>query len=150
LKTIGLLDGTKRVGLVIAVVLGACLAYVLAHLALIEVGREVVVLHKWVAEGESRRTRLWIVDAGEVAYLHHGYPDSAWIQRLADDPFVTVERSGATRRYRATPAPEADTRVHELMRAKYGVADRWVRFVSGGVESCPAMPVRLEAAEVGP
>jgi hypothetical protein len=106
-----------------------------------------VVLDKWISEGELRGTRLWIVDDGEVAYFHHGDPDSAWIERLAGDPFLTVERAGTTVRYRATPAPESDERVHELLRAKYGVADRSVRFVSGGVENCPAMPLRLEALE---
>jgi hypothetical protein len=141
--------GSRRALLVIAIVFGAFLAYCVAHLLLIEVGREVVVLHKWVPEGEPRSTRLWIVDEGDVAYFHHGYPDSAWILRLSEDPFVTVERAGVTRHYRATPDPESDARVHALMRAKYGVADRWVRFLAGGTEDCPAMPVRLEAVAGG-
>jgi hypothetical protein len=57
---------------------------------------------------------------------------------------VTVERDGRARAYRASPDREADTRVHELLREKYGIADWWVRFVLGGKGDCRAVPVRLE------
>ena len=46
-----------------AILLSICVAYALAHLALIEVGREVVVFHKWTPGGavpsnpSSHRTR---------------------------------------------------------------------------------------------
>jgi hypothetical protein len=56
------------------IALGLLLAYAVAHLALIELGGEVVVLHKWTSEGRTRPTRLWIVDGGDVAWFHHGYP----------------------------------------------------------------------------
>jgi hypothetical protein len=140
----------KRVMAAAVVVLGLCAAYVLAHLALIEVGREVVTLHKWTPGGALQETRLWIVDEGGYSWLHHGYPDSDWIGRLETDPIVTIERGGTTRRYRATPDPESHQRVHELLREKYGVADRWVRFITGGTGRCPAVPVRLEPVEGHP
>jgi hypothetical protein len=121
--------------------------YAVAHLALIELGREVVVLRKWTSEGTTRPTRLWIVEDGATAWFHHGYPDSEWIRRLELDPIVTIEREGLTRRYRARPDPRSHDRVHQLLREKYGIADWWVRFVSGSREHCPALPVRVELVE---
>ncbi|MBI4517894.1 MAG: hypothetical protein HY699_18975 [Deltaproteobacteria bacterium] len=134
----------KRVAVAAALVLGLGLAYVAAHLALIEVGREVVVLHKWAAAGEVRRARLWLVDEGRYSWLHHGDANSEWIRRLASDAIVTVERGGRARPYRAIPDPQSHQRVHQLLREKYGIADRWVRFLTGGTERCLALPVRLE------
>jgi hypothetical protein len=129
------------------IVIGLFVVYAVAHLALIELGREIVVLHKWTSEGTTRPTRLWIVDDGATAWFHHGYSDSAWIGRLEQDPVVTIERGGLTRRYRATPDPSSHDRVHRLLREKYGIADWWVRFITGGTENCPALPVRLERIE---
>jgi hypothetical protein len=125
-------------------------AYALAHLALIELGREVVVLHKWTPGGTVHKARLWIVDDGRYSWLHHGYPDSEWIRRLETDAVVTIERGGRARRYRAMPDPESHARVHELLREKYGIADRWVRFVTGGTARCSAVPVRLEPLDDRP
>ena len=129
------------------IVLGLLVVYAVAHLALIELGREIVVLQKWTSEGTTRPTRLWIVDDGATAWFHHGYSESAWIGRLEQDPIVTVERAGLTQTYRATPDPSSHDRLHHLLREKYGIADRWVRFITGGTENCPALPVRLERIE---
>jgi hypothetical protein len=132
----------------VAVVAAIVIAYGLAHLALIEVGREVVTLRKWSAGGTISNARLWIVDdGGRYAWLHHGYADSDWIRRLAIDPVVTIERGGMERQYRARPDLESHQRVHELLREKYGIADRWVRLVTGGTERCRAVPVRLEPVD---
>ncbi|MAE97309.1 MAG: hypothetical protein CL910_21875 [Deltaproteobacteria bacterium] len=138
----------KRLGVGLLAVLGAVAAYVIAHLALIELGQEVVVLHKWISDGETRKTRLWIFDDERGAWFHHGYADSAWIQQLEVDPIVTVDRAGVTRRNRATPIPGPHEVIHRLAREKYGLADRWVRFIGGGTEDCQAVPVRLEP--IGP
>jgi hypothetical protein len=142
----------KRLAIGAAVILGLIGAYVVSHLALIEIGQEIVVLHKWTGDGEQSRPRLWIVDDGDRTWLHHGYADTPWIVHLEDDPIVEVERDGETRRYRATPDPAADPKVHRLLRDKYGAADRLVRFWAGtdterGVATgatCVAIPVRLE------
>ena len=108
----------KRVVVAAAVVLGLCVAYAAAHLVLIEVGREVVVLHKWTPGKAVRKTRLWIVDEGRYFWLHHGYADSGWIRRLATDAIVTIERDGRAQQYRAIPDLESHQRVHELLREK--------------------------------
>lgn len=137
----------RQVALAMLVVVGLLLAYAVAHLALIELGREVLTLHKWTSEGTTRPTRLWVVDEGATAWLHHGDSESPWIARLEQDPVVTVERGGSTRTYHAVPDPGSHDRVHQLLRAKYGIADWWVRLITGGVDSCPAVPVRIEPTD---
>src|SRR3990167_1717698 len=94
-------------GTLIAIVsvVGVVLAYPLAHWALIEVGREVIVL----------RT-----------------------ENLAGD-------WNETRRYRARVVPGPHPEIHALLRAKYGIADRWVRFV--GADDEFSAPVALEPIE---
>jgi hypothetical protein len=53
-------------------------AYVVAHCALIETGREVIVLRTEEPDGTWLETRLWIVDDGDVSWLH-GDRGSHWI-----------------------------------------------------------------------
>ena len=54
----------RKVIIVAAIVIGVCVTYVLAHLALIEVGREVVVVYEPTPTGVVHKARLWIVDDG--------------------------------------------------------------------------------------
>lgn len=130
----------RRFAIALAIVVGLGVAYMLAHWALIEVGREVVVLRTQNSDGRWLETRLWIVDDGGYAWLHGG--DSRWMQNLRDRPVVEVERAGETHRYHAHPDPSVHARIDEALRAKYDVADRWVRFVAP--DSDAATPVRLE------
>jgi hypothetical protein len=130
----------RRVAIVLAAVFGLCIAYVVAHWALIEVGREVIVIRTENLDGGWLETRLWIVDDGGFSWLHGG--DSRWMHNLRARPIVEIERGGETNRYRAQPVPGPHPRLHELLRAKYGLADRWVRFVGPDNES--TTPVRLE------
>ena len=125
----------------VVVILGLGLASVLAHWALIEVGREVIVLRTQNVDGSWLETRLWIVDEGDASWLH-GDSRSRWERNLEVRPVVEVTRAGETHRYRATPVPGPHPKLHELLRAKYGVADVWVRFVGADRES--TIPVRLE------
>lgn len=130
----------KRIVIALAAVLGLCVAYVLAHWALIEVGREVILLRTEESNGEWRETRLWIVDEGGFPWLHGA--DSQWMRNLRERPIVEVERAGATHRYRAYVVPGPHPVIHERLREKYGIADRWVRFIGPDNES--TAPVRLE------
>lgn len=118
-------------------------ALVLGHLAFIEVGREVVTLRTPLPDGDWRATRLWIVDDGDVAWLHSAGED--WVRRFEGEPVVEVERAGVTRRYRARATPGPHPHVDRLLREKYGVADRWVRFLAPcGPDT---VPVRLEPVD---
>lgn len=130
----------RRIAILLATVFGLGVAYVVAHWALIEVGREVIVLRTENAGGDWLVTRLWIVDEGNTSWLHGG--DSEWMRNLKARPIVEIERRGETRRYRAVAVPAPHPQVHELLRAKYGIADRWVRFVGPDNETTAA--VRLE------
>ena len=125
---------------------GAFFAYVAAHLALIEFGREVVVLRTEEPDGSWHEARLWIVDDAGAAWLHGA--NSRWMRNLKARPIVEIERAGATRRYRAEAVPGPHPRIHELLRSKYGVADRWVRII--GPDDEHTMPVRLVALEASP
>jgi hypothetical protein len=132
---------------ILAVVVGLAGAYVIAHLALIETGREVVVLHTQDADGELRETRLWVVDEDGAAWLH-GSADSAWMRNLARAPAVEVERDGRRGRYQAILSRGSHEEIDAALRKKYGVADRWVRFVAPDNEVTTV--VRLEPRDRSP
>jgi len=143
----------KTAIIIIASVLGLCVVYVLAHLALIEVGREVVLVKEPTPTGGTRNARLWIVDEGRYSWIHPGNANAQWwVAHMDSYPIVEIERGGQARRYRALPDPESHGKVHALMRQKYGVADMWVRFLTGtdkktGIlngKECTTTPVRLE------
>jgi hypothetical protein len=148
----------KQVMIIAAIVVGVCVAYVLAHLALIEVGREVVVVNEPTPTGMVHKARLWIVDDGRYAWIHPGSANAQWwIRHMDANPTVEIYRDGESRWYRALPDPEAHARVHQLLRKKYGVADMWVRFLEGSDtrsglltrgERCKTVSIRLEP--VGP
>jgi hypothetical protein len=150
----------RQVIILVAVVVGVCVTYVLAHWALIEVGREVVVVHEPTPTGVLHKARLWIVDDGRYSWIHPGNANAHWwIGHMDANPIVEIDRGGEIRRYRALPDPEAHARVHQLLREKYGVADRWVRFLAGtdtrsglltGGERCNTVPIRLELVVAAP
>lgn len=123
------------------VLMGALAVLVVAaHLALIEIGREVVTLRTQRADGTWQGTRLWVVDDGGSPYLHSAGPE--WRKRFDGDPVVELERGGVTRRYRAHALPGPHPRIDALLREKYGIADRWVRFVAPDDDS--VIVVRLD------
>jgi len=143
----------KKIIIVLGIVVGVCVAYVLAHLALIEVGREVVVVSEPTPTGVLHKGRLWIVDEGKYSWIHPGSANARWwVQHMDANPFVEIYRGGESRWYRAQPDPEAHAKVHRLLREKYGVADVWVRFLEGsdtqsGIingKKCTTVPIRLE------
>jgi len=111
-----------------------------AHLTLIEVGREVVTLRTSRPDGSWQSTRLWVIDDNGATWLHSGGVD--WLQRFERSPIVELERTGKTQRYSAEAIPGPHPRIDKLLREKYGIADRWVRFVAPCNED--AVPVRLE------
>lgn len=112
---------------------------VLGHLAFIEIGREVVTLRTQRPDGTWQETRLWIVDEGPSSWLHSGGKD--WLKRFERDPVVEVERDGKVRRYTAHAVPGPHPVVHRLLREKYGIADRWVRFIGPDNEQTVAVRV---------
>jgi hypothetical protein len=112
----------------------------MTHVALIEVGREVVTIHVPRAGASTLSRRLWIVDDGASSWLHSAGAD--WREALAGNPVVELERGGTTRRFRATPVPGPHPALHRLLREKYGLVDRWVRFL--GPDDDAVLAVRLD------
>jgi hypothetical protein len=135
--------GAMKVALraVLALVALAALV-VIAHLAFIEVGREVVTLRTQRADGTWQSTRLWVVDDDGAAWLHSA--GAEWAKRFEGDPIVELERGGRTSKYRAHPVPGPHPRIDALLREKYGIADRWVRFVAPDGDQ--VLVVRLDPA----
>ena len=141
----------KRLAMAAGAIVMLCIGYAAFHLAMIDVGKDIVILHKMTRDGTTSRTRLWIVDAPGHSWLHHGWSDAVWIQHLQTEPVVTIHRDGAEQQYLASPDPGSDSEVHRLLREKYGLADRLVRFWWGtdadtGLltdETCKTVPIRL-------
>ena len=125
-------------GIAIGVVLAALV--VVGHLAFIEIGREVVTLRTPLPDGTWKETRLWIVDDGASAWLHSA--GAEWAERFVRNPIVEVKRGGATLRYSAHAVPGPHPRVDRLLREKYGLADRWVRFIAP--DDATTLAVRLD------
>ena len=130
----------RRIALGVAGLVAALVVVVLAHMALIEIGREVVTLRTQRPDGTWQKTRLWIVDEGGASWLHSAGAD--WAKRFEGDPVVEVERGGEIRRYRAHAVPGPHPEIHRLLREKYGIADWWVRLI--GPDNATTVPVRLD------
>ncbi len=130
----------KRLALGTTLLAAIAAATVLGHLALIEIGREVVTLRTPRVSGEWYETRLWIVDDGVSSWVHSG--GAGWLNRFEGDPLVEIERAGRTERFKAHAVVGPHPLVDRLLREKYGVADRWVRFISPDDEATVA--VRLD------
>ena len=109
-------------------------------LVLIEIGREFVPLPAHGKDGRWRETRLWAVDDHGAVWLHSGGKD--WRARFAGDPIVELGRAGIVRAYRARAVSGAHPRIHLRLREKYGLADRWVRFL--GPDNETTLVVRLD------
>lgn len=97
--------------IVAAIIVGLCVAYPFAHLALIEVGREVVVVHEATPKGVVHKARLWIVDDGLYSWIHPGNANAQWWIRHVDaNPIVEIERGGETRPTERDPIPRRTLR----------------------------------------
>ena len=144
----------KQTIIMAASIIGVCMACVLAHVALIEVGQEVAVVHEPTPTVATHETRLWIVDDGTYSWIHPGNANARWwVENMNANPIVKIDRNGETRQCRAVPDVAAHSKVHQLLRQKYGTADRWVRFLAGtdtrrglltSGEPCKTVPIRLE------
>ncbi len=130
----------KKVGIAILTLFVALLALIGIHFSLIEIGREVVVLRTESPDGMPTETRLWVVDVDGVPWLHSAGP--GWAARMSGRPEVALQRAGAWHRYVAVARPGQHPQVDQALREKYGVADRWVRFIAPCGED--TLAVRLE------
>lgn len=130
---------------VVGVLVALAIALVLGHLAFIELGRDVVTLRTQNEDGSWNKTRLWVVGYDGASWLHSKGAD--WVARFEGSPVVELERNGQIARYTATAEPGAHAEIDRALREKYGLADRWVRFLAPCDES--VVPVRLERLPAG-
>lgn len=130
----------KKLGAVVAVVLGIALLGFLVQGVASESG-EVVVVRTLDDAGEKHETRLWIVDDEGVSWLRAGTPGAGWFARLQARPEIEVVRGAETLRVRGVAEPARREHVDELMRRKYGWADA---YISAVVTRGGSVPVRLE------
>jgi len=100
-------------------------------------GREVVVLETHDASGAARRTRTWIADDGDSLLVEAATPERPFVQDLAHDPTLVLERAGERRECTAevVPNPGGHVRIRRLLAERYGWADRWVALVADTTRS---------------
>jgi len=91
-------------------------------------GGGVAVVETHAPDGTIRSTRVWYVEPGGELLLEAGTPENAWFQDLQHEPRLTFKAGDLSARYVALPiaGEDAHRRVRSLMRAKYGLRDRWV------------------------
>jgi hypothetical protein len=129
-------------GRIVALVVALPVVYFGLMIGASELAEEVVVLHTTDERGRDQRTSLWVVDDElETLWLRAGMPESSWLLRIEANPEVELERAGQRAEYTAVPVPEARERIHQLMRERYGLADRIISALRDGSES---VPVRLD------
>lgn len=124
-----------RLLLLIPVLYGAAL------FAASEWGGEVVELETFDARGARFETPVWIVEAYDDVWLRAGNPEAAWLQRLRSKPEVLLRRGGRETRHRAVVVQSATRSVNDLMRQKYGWADRLISTLH---DPAKVVAVRLE------
>lgn len=133
---------------VVEAILTVAIALVIAafavHFAVIEIGREVVTLRTASRDGTWKKTRLWVVDYEGDPWLHSA--GKKWEARFASKTRVELVRGGSTGEYTATPDRSKHAEIDAALRKKYGLADRWVRFLAPCNDS--VLPVRLERTGV--
>ena len=114
----------------VAIVVGLGALFVASIFAASESG-EVVTLTTYDAGGAAHASRIWVVDDAGAQWLRAGLRSNSWYQRLVARSDVDVRRGDTTRRYRAVAVDDPTTRdrVHALMRAKYGLADRYISLI---------------------
>lgn len=122
--------------------LGAMLAFAAATLLALE-GREVVVLRTFDRHGQVRETRIWIADDQEASYIEAANSDRPFLDDIAVNPVVEIQRHGTTQRRTATvlEQPTGHELIRRLLRERYGWADWWVGLLT---DTSRSFGIRLE------
>lgn len=101
---------------------------------------EVVSLYTQDESGETKTTRLWIVDHESVQYLRSGNGESGWFKRIKNADLIELERKTIKKTYKPELAPALRDPVNRLMASKYGWAETCIDFFFSRAD---AVPVRL-------
>ncbi len=99
---------------------------------------EVVQLHTIDENGETKTTRLWIVDDGGYQYLRSSSGSSGWLAYVPQGREFTLTRNGVTAGYTAVPRIDKRDIINHLAQEKYTWGNTIVRFQTGdGVNAIP-------------
>ena len=100
---------------------------------------EVVILHTTDESGRPFQTKLWILDQGHQLWVRSAHPTSPWLDRIARNPAVELERGSELRAYRATPLAHRRERINALMAERYRWADWLLGFIEDREQSVPVL-----------
>jgi hypothetical protein len=129
---------------VLAAVLVGGLVFAAVTLIALE-SREVVVVETAGGEGSTHRTRTWIADDEDGAWIEAANPERSFVADLRRSATLVLERGGIRRTCRAelVPNPGGHERVRRLLRDRYGWADRWIGLVA---DTRASLAVRVHCA----
>ena len=131
----------RRIVISILVVSGLTLVGLYGLIIVASESGEVVVLTTTDANGETHSTRLWIVEHDGMFWIRSGSPQSSWFKRIQRDPEGSATYAGENFKVNAVLDPPSNTIINELMRSKYGWADRVIDTLMGRDD---AVAIRLE------
>jgi ribosomal protein L3 len=126
-----------------AVVLGL-VAFVAVTVLALE-GREVVVVETAGGDGGTHRTRTWIADDDEGAWIEAANPERPFVADVQKSAALVLERAGVRRACRAelVPNPDGHERVRRLLHDRYGWADCWIGLLA---DTHASLAVRVRCA----
>jgi len=119
----------------------AALAFTLWALESSEVATLVTVR----PDGAARETHVWWAEHEGALWLEAATPERDWLAEATAAGEVELVRDGRRERFRVErrDGSEAHDRVRALLRAKYGLRDRWVALLQ---DTSRSVAVRLAAA----
>ena len=108
----------------------------------------VAVVETRAPDGSTRATHVWYAEADGALWLEAGTPENPWFVDLQRDRSLRFRAEGRDGGYRAAivPGAAAHERIRSLMRAKYGLRDRFVGLL---VDTSRSVAVRLAPSGPG-
>ncbi len=88
-------------------------------------GGEVAILHTRDELGRSYRNHVWVAEDESSLWIRAAQPTSVWLDRLINEPQVTLERRAEREDYGASPRPDRRSYVNGLMADRYTWAE-WI------------------------
>ena len=133
----------RRLLVALGLVLALAVAFIASIILASETGAEVVTVETEEPEGSTRKTRLWVVDDGDFAWLRAGMGPVPWLDQAARKGTLVMIRGGDREVYAVTVFDDPVSRhhIHAMMREKYGANDRYIDLIRDGDRS---VAVRLE------
>lgn len=106
-------------------------------------GVEVVQLRTTMPDGGVRTTRTWVADADGAVWIEAATPERPFLLDLATSRDAELVRGGHAVPMRATvvPGDAGHRKIRDLLRARYGWADRWIGMLA---DTSRSVAIRLD------